>query len=99
MLVKFITELQSLVSSEILQSDNDTEFKGVYLELMRQYGNKVINGWPRTPRTQGLVKQANDIVKDRITAWKRMNESTHWANGTEVCKQLPFLLFSVNFPP
>ena len=41
---------------EILQSDNGGEFKGICLELMRRYGVKVINGRPRTPRTQGLIE-------------------------------------------
>ena len=36
---------------KILQSDNGGEFKGIYLELIRRYGVKVINGRPRTPRT------------------------------------------------
>ena len=34
---------------EILQSDNDSEFKGACLEFMRRYGIKVINKRPRTP--------------------------------------------------
>ena len=82
---------------EILQSDNGNKFKGVCLELMRRYGIKVINGWPRTPSTQGLVEQANGTVKDRITAWKRMHGSTHWADGVEVCKQRSFLVSFLNF--
>lgn len=70
---------------EILQSDNGTEFKGIYLELMRRYGIKVINGRPRTPRTQGLVEQANGTVKKKIGNWKRTHGSTHWVDGLEVC--------------
>ena len=62
---------------EILQSDNGSEFKGICLELMRRYGVKVINGRPRTPRTQGLVEQANGTVKNRISSWKREHGSTH----------------------
>ena len=70
---------------EILQSDNGTEFKGVCEELLLRYGIKVINGRPRTPRTQGLVEQANGTVKKRITQWKRQNGSTSWSDGLEVC--------------
>ena len=72
---------------EILQSDNGSEFKGICLELMRRYGVKVINGRPRTPRTQGLVEQANGTVKNRISSWKREHGSTHWADSLEVCHQ------------
>lgn len=62
---------------EIIQSDNSTEFLGVYLELLRIYRIKVINGRPRTPRTQGLVEQANGIVKKKIASWTR----THGINS------------------
>ena len=41
---------------DILPSNNGSEFKGICLELMARYGIKVINGRPRTPRTQGLVQ-------------------------------------------
>lgn len=79
---------------EILQSDNGKEFKGICLELMRRYGIKVINGRPRTPRTQGLIEQANGVVKDRITSWKRQHGSTHWADALEVCNSF-FFFFKV----
>ena len=72
---------------EILQSDNESEFKGICLELMRRYGVKVINGCLRTPRTQGLVEQANGTVKNRISSWKREHGSTHWVDSLEVCHQ------------
>ena len=72
---------------EILQSDNGSEFKGICLELMRRYGVKVINGRPRTPRTQSLVEQANGIVKNRISSWKREHGSMHWADSLEVYHQ------------
>ena len=78
---------------EILQSDNGTEFKGICLELMKQYGVRVINGRPRTPRTQGLVEQANGTVKTKIAAWKRAHGSIHWADALEVC----VFLFSFSF--
>lgn len=61
----------------ILQSDNGSEFKGVCLELVKSFVIRVINGRPRTPRTQGLVEQANGTVKTRIKAWKRTHGSSH----------------------
>lgn len=69
---------------EILQSDNGTEFKGVCEEILLRYGVQVINGRPRTPRTQGLVEQANGTVKKRITAWKRQTGNPFWHEALEV---------------
>ncbi len=51
---------------DILQSDNGSEFKRVCLEFVKSFGLRVINGRPRTLRTQGLVEQANGTVKTRI---------------------------------
>lgn len=69
---------------DILQSDNGSEFKGVCLELVKSFGVRVINGRPRTPRTQGLGKQANGTVKSRINAWKRAHGSSHWLESLDV---------------
>ena len=69
---------------DILQSDNGSEFKGVCLELVKSFGVRVINGRPRTPRTQGLVEQANRTVKTRINAWKRTHGSSHWSESLDV---------------
>lgn len=87
------TWISILGISEILQSDNGSEFKGICLELMRRYGIKVINGRPRTPRTQGLIEQANGTVKNRISTWKREHGSTAWGDGLEVYIQISSLLF------
>lgn len=78
---------------KILQSDNGGEFKGVCLELARRFGVLVINGRPRTPRTQGLVEQSNGTVKHRINTWKRANGSSHWSDLLDV--RFYFLLFAV----
>ncbi len=51
---------------DILQSDNGSEFKRVCIELVKSFGVRVINGRPRTPRTQGLFEQANGKVETRI---------------------------------
>lgn len=69
---------------EILQFDNGSEFKGVCLELVKSFGIRVINGRPRTPRTQGLVEQANETLKTRINAWKRTHGSSHWSESLDV---------------
>ena len=41
---------------KIIQCDNGTEFKGVLLILLKQYGIKILNGRLRHPQTQGLVE-------------------------------------------
>ena len=51
---------------KIVQSNNGREFKGVMRELLLHHGIKIINGRPRTPRTQGLVEQANGTVKRKF---------------------------------
>ena len=61
---------------KILQSDNDTKFKDICLELLKFYDVKIINERSRTSRTQSLMKQTNEIVKTRMLAWKRVHEST-----------------------
>ncbi len=69
---------------DILQSDNGSEFKEVCLELVKSFGVCVINCRPQTPRTQGLVEQANGTVKTRINAWKRTHESSLWSESLDV---------------
>ncbi len=53
---------------DILQSDNGSEFKGVCFALATNFGIRIINRRPRTPRTHGLVEQSNGTVKTRINA-------------------------------
>ena len=63
----------------IVQADNGKEFKGVLKLLLLSHGVKIKNGRPRTLRTQGLVKQTNGTVKEKILAWKLKNELSGWA--------------------
>ena len=80
---------------EVLQSDNGSELKGACLELMRRYGIKVINGRPRTPRTRGLIEQANASVKNKINSWKRDHGSSHWVDALKVRYSIFFSFFSI----
>ena len=50
----------------ILQMDNSAEFKGVLLFLLRRHRIRIINGNPRHPQSQGLVKQGNSVVKSQL---------------------------------
>lgn len=63
---------------EILQCDNGREFKGVQLQLLKSFGIHVINGRPRTPRTQGLVERANGTMKYKIQWWKVIWKEKDW---------------------
>jgi len=69
----------------IVQADNGKEFKGVLKLLLLSHGVKIINGRPRTPRTQGLIEQANGTVKEKILAWKLENGLSGWAVGLPAC--------------
>lgn len=61
--------------------DNGKEFKGALLRLQRSIGMNVINGSPRSPQTQGLVEQANGVMKRKVSAWKVENNSEFWHLG------------------
>jgi len=67
--------------SQILQADNGKEFKGALLILLRKWGIRVMNGAPRSPHVQGLVEQGNSVVKQKIRAWKKDNNSKEWVYG------------------
>jgi len=57
----------------ILQCDNRAEFTGVLLILLRKYGIKIIHGRARHPQLQGLVEQANGVVRlSCVVGWLTM---------------------------
>jgi hypothetical protein len=71
---------------EIFQCDNGKEFKGALLIILKRTGIKLINGRPRHPQTQGLVEQANGIVKTKLTKWQAERGTSQWASAlTEIC--------------
>jgi len=59
---------------KIVQCDNDKEFKGALLILLQRYGIQIINGCPRHPQSQGLVEQANGVMKRKICCWVEEHE-------------------------
>ena len=65
----------------VSQYDNGREFKGALLLLLKKHNIRLVNGRPRTPRTQGLVEQANAMVKDKITKWQAVNGSSIQVTG------------------
>ena len=62
----------------ILQCDNGTEFKGACDRLVKHHGIPVVHSKPRTPQTNGLIEQANGVLKSKILAWMTEMESTEW---------------------
>ena len=51
---------------KIIQYDNGKEFKGILLILLKQYGIKILNRRLRYPQIQGLVEQANRVMKTKF---------------------------------
>ena len=62
----------------ILQCDNGTEFKGACDQLVKHHGIPVVHSKPRTPQTNGLIEQANGVLKSIILAWMTEMVSTEW---------------------
>ena len=62
----------------ILQCDNGTEFKGACLRVIRIHGIPVVHSKPRTPQTNGLIEQANGVLKEKIRCWMNDNQSRFW---------------------
>ncbi len=70
----------------ILQCDNGREFNDALPLFLKRHIIKLINSRPRTPQTQGLVEQANAIVKDNIAKWQAVNDIGDWADSlTKIC--------------
>jgi len=65
----------------ILQCDNGVEFKGVLLILLKKYGIKIINGRARHPQTQGLIEQANGVVKTKLRFWLANHDGQGWSDA------------------
>ena len=54
---------------------------------MKRHGMKLINGRPRTPRTQGLVEQGNGVVKTKIRSLQAVNGTSEWAGALTLVTQ------------
>ena len=53
---------------KILQYDNSNEFKEELLHVVEYHGISLIRGRPCHPQTQGLIEQANAVLKQNIKA-------------------------------
>ena len=58
--------------------------------LMKRFQTKIVLVKPRTPRTQGLVEQANGVVETRLAKWKYQTDRSDWSNS------LPEIAMSIN---
>jgi len=91
----------------ILQCDNGVEFKGVLLILLWKYGIKIIHGRTRHSQSQGLVKQANGVVKSKLRCWLADHEGQGWSDALpdialgmnrqihSVTKKMPYEVFLI----
>ena len=62
----------------ILQCDNRTEFKGACDCSVKHHGVPVVHSKPQTPQNNGLIEQANVLLKSKLLAWMTEMESTEW---------------------
>ncbi len=70
----------------ILQCYDGREFKGILLLFLKKYNIKLINSRLQTPLTQGIVQQANAVVKDKIAKWQAINGIGNWVDSLiEIC--------------
>lgn len=75
--------------SEILQCNNDQEFKGALVLFLKKHDNKLINDCSCTLSPHGLVEKVNVVVKDKIRKWQAANGIRAWAHGLiEICKAI-----------
>jgi len=65
----------------IVQCDNGNEFKGALLILLQRYSIQVINSRPQHPQSQGLVEQANGVMKRKIHCWVEEHEGYGWSDA------------------
>lgn len=65
--------VRHLEISGILQYNNGKKFKRALLLFLKKYNIKMVNRRPQTLQTQRLVKQANALVKNKITKWQAAN--------------------------
>ncbi len=52
----------------ILQCDNEKEFKGALLQVLKKHEVKLVNRNLRSLQTQGLVEQGNGVVEQKLRA-------------------------------
>ena len=80
----------SIWSTKILQCDNRNEFMGEVLRLVQFYGIMVVHGRPHHPQSQGLIEQANAVLKQKIRMAKVKTGINRWSQF------LPMAILAMN---
>lgn len=64
----FLQEIRSKVDYPIhtIQTDNGSEFKGVFAKTLEDLGIKELHSLPRSPKTQGYVERFNWTLQDEF---------------------------------
>ncbi|KAF8000395.1 hypothetical protein HF325_005324 [Metschnikowia pulcherrima] len=68
---------------ESIQLYDCKEFRGDVEKLLESRGVKIIYVSSKALKLQGLVKQANWVVKRRMVMWKKQNPESDWKRGLE----------------
>lgn len=79
--------------TETIQTDNGTEFKGEFKELMKKHKIKVVHGRPYHPESQGKVERNNALIKKKLRYLVNTKQGTNWV------KELPKVCFVLNSTP
>ncbi|KAM9932547.1 hypothetical protein OXX80_007827 [Metschnikowia pulcherrima] len=68
---------------ESIQLYDCKEFRGDVEKLLESRGVKIVYVSSKALKLQGLVKQANWVVKRRMVMWKKQNPESDWKRGLE----------------
>ena len=52
--------------------------------MIKGYGIQIIHGRPRHPQSQGLIEQANGVLKQKFRAWMAQTGLVTWERGLSV---------------
>jgi len=79
---KCMAQLMGVIGfAKIIQCNNGNEFKRELLILSKQHGIKIINGRPRYLQSQGLVEQANGVMKKTLWYWLAEHKGQGWSDA------------------
>ena len=66
-----------------LQADNGNEFRGVFAELLDEYGVALIHSLPYSPTSQGLVERFNGTLKHHLAELMTLHHTRRWVDYLE----------------
>lgn len=64
----FLEEIINMVAYPIhtIQTDNGSEFEGVFRKALKELAIKQLNSYPKSPKTQGYVERFNWTIQDEF---------------------------------